>query len=129
MARVVLVEVEQDHEPVVDARPPDAPLVHERDRVRLRLVRRDARWHELRVDDDLGAGPALDLVDRLLELLDRRVAEHARLVVHRLVVDRLGERRPGRRDRQRTGSRSARPTRSGARATRRASGAGRRDPG
>ena len=100
VARVVLVEVEQDHEPVVDPRAADAPLVHERDRVRLGLLGRDARRDELGVDDDLRAGPALDPVDRLLELLDRGVAEHARLVVDRLVVDRVGERRAGRRDRR-----------------------------
>ena len=80
--------------------PPDAPLVDEGGGVRLRLLGRDARRHELRVDDDLGAGPALDPVDRLLELLDRGLAEHARLVVHRLVVDRVGKRRAGRRDRR-----------------------------
>ena len=100
VARIALVEVEQDHEPVVDPRAADAPLVHEGDRVRLGLLGRDPRRDELGVDDDLRAGPALDPVDRLLELLDRGVAEHVRLVVDRLVGDRVGERRAGRRDRR-----------------------------
>ena len=38
VARVALVEVEQDHQPVVDAGAADAPLVHQGDGVRLGLA-------------------------------------------------------------------------------------------
>ena len=47
VARVALVEVEQDHEPVVDALAADAPLVHEGTGVALGLVGRGAIRREL----------------------------------------------------------------------------------
>ena len=50
----------------------------------------------LGVDDDLGAGPRLDLVDLRLRSDDRLRAEDAGLVVDRAVDLGLRERRPGR---------------------------------
>ena len=92
------VEVEQDDKSVVDARPADAPLVHQCRRVRLRLGRRDVVAAEgLGVDHDLGLGLRLDGIDDLLGVLDGRRVEHAGVVVDRLPGDRLRERRTGRR--------------------------------
>ena len=75
VARVVRVEVEQDHEAVVEALPADAPLVHQRLRVVLGRRRVLAARRQLRVDGDLGTGPLLDRVDRGLDLLLGRAAQ------------------------------------------------------
>ena len=53
------VDVHEDRQAVVEALPAHAPLVDQRDRVRLGRLGRRARLH-LRVDDDLGAGALLD---------------------------------------------------------------------
>ncbi len=95
VARVVLVQVEQDDQAVVDALAADAPLVHERDRVGLGLRGRDAVRHELGVDDHLGSGPVLDAVDRGLDLTPDAVGEHPRRVVDGLVVHGGRERGSG----------------------------------
>jgi hypothetical protein len=61
------IEVEQDHEAVVDPGAADAPLVHERLGVGVGVVGRDVVATEgLRVDHDLGLGLRLDGVDDLL---------------------------------------------------------------
>ena len=62
----VVAQVEEDGQAVVEAGPPDAPLVDERDGVLLgaRRVVGGLRLH-LRVDDDLGAGALLDGRDGL----------------------------------------------------------------
>ena len=66
----------------------------------LGLVGGLAARHRLRVDDDLGAGPLLDRVDHLLDLLDRRAVEGPR-PCRRPPGRRPGrERRPGRGDRR-----------------------------
>ncbi len=89
------VEVEQDHEPVVEALPADAPLVHQRLSVAVGLVGRDPVVADLAVDDDLGTGPGFDRVDRRLGVRDRLLREHAGLVVDRAVGLGVRERRPG----------------------------------
>ena len=65
---------------------PDAPLVHQRARLRLGLLGRRVLAAVLGVDDDLGAGPRLDGVDRRLRVGDRR----------RPTGCRRSRRRPGR---------------------------------
>ena len=93
------VEVEQDHQPVVDSVAPDAPLVHQGLRVRLRLLGRDVVAPErLCVDDDLGLGLGLDGIDDQLGLLTSLRAEQLSGVIDGLAIDRLGERRSGGRD-------------------------------
>ncbi len=62
----VRFHVEQDDQAVVEALPPDAPLVHEGLGVGVGLLGRDPVVDDLAVDDDLGAGPRLDRVDRRL---------------------------------------------------------------
>ena len=96
VAGVVGLEVEQDHEAVVEALAADAPLVHQL--LGVGLGRRGVLGARrlLRVDDDLGAGPLLDRVDHRLDLGHRGAAEHARRVVDGLVVDGIRERRAGR---------------------------------
>ena len=59
----VRLHVEEDDEAVVEALAPDAPLVHQGARLRFGLVGRRVLAAVLGVDDDLGAGPRLDLVD------------------------------------------------------------------
>ena len=96
------VDVEEDGQPVVEAGPPDAPLVDEGSRARASVSSVvDAVVDELRVDDDLGRGPRLDGVDDRLRLGDDAGRQDPGLVVHGLTVDRVGERRPGGTDRAR----------------------------
>ena len=91
------VHVEEDDHAVVEARPPDAPLVDQCAGLGLGLLGRQAvRAAVLRVDDDLGAGPRLDLVDRRLGRDDRLRAEDAGLVVDGAVGLGVRERRAGR---------------------------------
>ena len=66
-------------------------------------VVRSSRPDGLRVDDDLGAGLGLDGIDDLLGVGDGVRREDAGVVVDRLIVDGLGERR-ARRDRRGGGS-------------------------
>ena len=100
--RQARVELEQDHEPVVDAGATDAPLVHQRGRVRFGLLGSEiVAAHRLGVDDDLDAGLRLDRVDDLLRLRDGLRPEDPREVVDGLALDRLRVRRPGRRRRRR----------------------------
>jgi hypothetical protein len=91
----VRLHVEEDHEPVVEALAPDAPLVHQRPRLRLGLLGGREAAAVLGVDDDLGAGPRLDAVDRGFGLDDRVRREDAREVVDGAVRLGLGEGRPG----------------------------------
>ena len=113
------VEVEQDDQAVVDAGPPDAPLVHQRGGVRLGLVGRDVVAAErLRVDDDLGLGLRLDGIDDRLGLTLGGPREDPGVVVDRLAVDRFGERRSAagaraRATRRRQARRRERPARDG----------------
>ena len=101
------VDVEEDHQAVVEALAADVPLVHERARPRLglRLARRAAQ--QLAEDHDLGAGPRLDPVDDRLGVHDRVRREEAGVVVDRPVGLRVRERRTGRR--RVLGRRLARP--------------------
>ncbi len=86
------VEVEQDHEAVVDAGPPDTPLVHQGCGVGLGLLGRDVVAAEgLGVDHDLGLGLRLDRVDDRLGLALRGRREDVGVVVDRLAVDGFGE--------------------------------------
>ena len=113
------VEVEQDDEAVVDAGPPDAPLVHQRGGVGLGFGGRDVVATEgLGVDDDLGLGLGLDRVDDLLGLTLGRRRQDLGVVVDGLVVDRLGEWR----SRGRGVTATERPRRPGRRRGRRARG-------
>ena len=90
------IEVEQDHQAVVDAGTPDAPLVHQRCSVASASVGRDVVAPEgLRVDHDLGLRLRLDGVDDRLGLALRRRREDVGVVVDGLAVDRSGEGRPG----------------------------------
>ncbi len=100
------VQVEQDHEAVVDALAAHAPLVHQRLGVRLGLLGRDVVVVEvLRVHHDLGLRLGLDRVDDQLRAVARRRAEQLGRVVHGLAVDGVRERRTGRADRHRQGQR------------------------
>ena len=91
------IEVEQDHQAVVDAGTPDAPLVHQRVGVGLGLRCGDViAPGGLRVDRDLGLRLGLDGVDDPLGLGDRRLPEDAGVVVDGLAVDRIRVRRPDR---------------------------------
>ncbi len=89
------VEIEQDHQAVIEARPADAPLVHQGPGIRLGLVARHAVVDDLAVDDDLGAGSSLDALDRGLGRRDRGRVEDAGRVVDPLVRHRIGVGRPG----------------------------------
>ncbi len=89
------VDVEEDRQAVIEALPPDAPLVDQRPGAHLGLVLGHPEVDELAVDDDLGGRPRLDGVDRPLRVDDGRRREDARVVVDRPVDLRLGERRPG----------------------------------
>ena len=89
------VEVEEDDEAVVEALPADAPLVDQRLGVAVGLLGRDAVVDDLGVDDDLGAGPLLDRVDRRLGRGDRLRREDAGVVVDRPVDLRVGNGGPG----------------------------------
>ena len=100
---VARVHVEQDHEAVVEALPPDAPLVHQRPGVGVGLLGRPAVLDGLGVDHDLGAGPLLDLADRLRDAIDRVRAEDAGGVVDADAVLRLGEGRSRGERRQQPG--------------------------
>ena len=75
---------------------PDAPLVDQCAGLGLGLLGRRVRAAVLGVDDDLGAGPRLDLVDLRLGSDDRLGAEEAGLVVDGAVGLGWRERRPGR---------------------------------
>ena len=91
------VHVEEDDQAVVEAGPPDAPLVHQGACLRLGLLGRRVFAAVLGVDDHLGAGPRFDGVDRRLGLGDRRGRQDAGVVVDRPAVDGVGEWRTGRR--------------------------------
>ncbi len=92
------VHVEEDHQPVVEALPADAPLVHQGPRVGLGLVRRPAVLDVLGVDDHLGPGPRLDPIDELLGLLLGGGGQDVRRVVDANAVLGRRERGPGRVD-------------------------------
>ena len=101
----VVLHVEQDDQAVVEALAPDAPLVHECQRVGVGCVEAVALRFDLRVDGYLGSGPNLNRIDRLLGLGDRPGREDARVVVDALTRDgsrvgwarrRRGQRRTGR---------------------------------
>ena len=94
------IEPDHQHDAVVEARAADAPLVDERSRVLEVLVLADVR-DVLRVDDHLGAGLGLHVVDQGLDLRDRRGAEHASRVVDGLVLHRIGKGWPGGQRQQR----------------------------
>ena len=94
------IEPDHQHDAVVEAGAADAPLVDERARVLEVLVLADVR-DVLGVDDHLGAGLGLHVVDQCLDLRDRRRAEHAGRVVDGLVVDRIGKGWPGGQRQQR----------------------------
>ena len=89
-----LVEVVEDDEAVVEALAPDPPLVDERDRVGFGAVGGGVRL-DLGVDDDLGAGPALDGLGDLLRLLLGLGLEGLRVVVDALAGHRRREWRAG----------------------------------
>ncbi len=90
------VHVEEDHQPVVEPGPADAPLVHQRARLGLGLLGRRILAAVLGVDHDLGAGPRLDRVDRRLGLDDRVAGQDPGVVVDRPVDLGFRERRAGR---------------------------------
>ena len=92
------VEVEQDHQAVVDAGTPDTPLVHQGCGVAFGLLGRDVVAAEgLGVDHDLGLGLRLDRVDDRLGLALRGRREDVGVVVDGLAIDRFGEGRTGSR--------------------------------
>ena len=88
---VARVHVEQDHEAVVEALPPDAPLVHQRPGVGVGLLGRPAVLDGLGVDHDLGAVRCSiwRIVSR--DAIDGVRAEDAGGVVDADAVLRLGE--------------------------------------
>ena len=90
----VRLEPDQQHQAVVEAGPPDAPLVDEGGCLRQVLVLGDARVH-LDVDHDLGPGLCLDGIDARLEVRDRLRFQHAGLVIHATFRHRVGERGAG----------------------------------
>ena len=67
----VRLHVEEDDHPVVEAGPPDAPLVDQGARLGFGLLGRRVGPAVLGVDDDLGRRPGLDRIDRGLGLDDR----------------------------------------------------------
>ncbi len=91
------VDVEEDDHPVVEAGPPDVPLVDECAGARFGLRRVDAVVGQLAVDHDLGAGPRLDAVDDRLRPDDRVGAQDPGEVVDRPVRLWVGEGRARRR--------------------------------
>ena len=105
----IRLHVEEDDQPVVEALATDAPLVHQGPRLRLGLLGRRKAATVLGVDDDLGARPRLDPVDRGLRGGDRLGRQDARVVVDGPVDLGSWERWAGRRRgwRRRRGGRTA----------------------
>ena len=90
-----LVDVEEDDQAVVEALAADVPLVHERPRPRLGLIRARRAAQQLAEDHDLCAGPRLDPVDDRFGVDDRVGREEAGIVVDGPVGLRVREGRPG----------------------------------